>query len=207
MGKFKIAVLVSGRGSNLDAIIKAVRDKKLPLVQIALVLSDNPAAKAIETARKNGIKALYISPGKFKTKLEGEAESSYIEALRKSKADLIVLAGFMRIIKPPLIQSFPNRIINIHPSLLPKYPGLHTHQRALEAHDLEAGCTVHFVNEITDGGKRIMQAKVPILETDNEETLARKVLEKEHIILSKVIQIFSEGKINYASFPDEPIVV
>ncbi len=204
--KFRVAVLVSGRGSNLEAIIKAIKSKKLKNVKICLVISDNPEAKAIKIARDYGIKAIYLHPGEFKTKLEGKAEETYINAIKKARADLVVLAGFMRIVKERFIKAFPDKIINIHPSLLPKYPGLHTHKRALEAGDKEAGCTVHFVNEITDGGKRIMQAKVPILENDTEETLAMRVLEKEHKILPAVIQMFADGSIDYNTFPDEPII-
>jgi len=204
--KFRIAVLVSGRGSNLEAIIKAIKNKKLKNVKICIVISDNPEAKALKIARDNGIKAVYLHPGEFKTKLEGKAEENYINTIKKARTDLVVLAGFMRIVKSRFIQAFPDRIINIHPSLLPKYPGLHTHKRAIEAGDKEAGCTVHFVNEITDGGKRIMQARVPILENDTEETLAARVLEKEHKILPAVIQMFADGLIKYETFPDKPII-
>lgn len=204
--KFRIVILVSGRGSNMEAIIKCVRNKQHGNTEVSLVISDNPEAKALEISKKNGIKAVYINPGVFKTKLEGEAEQVYIETIQKVKPDLIVLAGFMRIIKQNFIRSFQNKIINIHPSLLPKYPGLHTHRRAIEAGDKEAGCTVHFVNELTDGGKRIMQARVPIFPGDTEEDLACRVLEKEHTILPRVISIFAEGKIEYQSFPDDPII-
>lgn len=202
--KFRLVVLVSGRGSNLEAIILAIKSGTLKNVEIALVISDNPDAKALEMSRKYGIKAEYLSPGSFKTKLEGDAEANYIKRINQSKPDLIVLAGFMRIIKPGFIKSFPNKIINIHPSLLPKYPGLHTHQRALEAGDKMAGCTIHFVNEITDGGKRILQARVPILPGDTEDTLAKRVLEKEHIALPYVIGLFARNKLDYETLPDEP---
>jgi len=112
----------------------------------------------------------------------------------------------MRVIKSNLINAFRGRIINIHPSLLPKYPGLHTHRRVIEAKEKESGCTVHFVNELVDGGKRIMQAKVNVLESDTEETLAARILEREHKILPLVIKIFADGKIDYQNFPDEPLI-
>ena len=205
--KYRIVILVSGRGSNMEAIIRAVRRKKLKNVEIALVLSDNPDAEAIEIARSYGIKALYVNPGPYKTKLEGDAEEHYIEAVKKEKPDLIVLAGFMRIIKPGFIKSFPDKIINIHPSLLPKYPGLNTHQRALQAGDSYAGCTVHFVNEVTDGGKLIMQARVPVLPGDTVETLSCRVLEQEHILLPAVLSLFSEGKIDSRGWPGQPVLL
>ncbi len=201
MKKLKIGVLVSGRGSNLEAIIKSIEDGRLKNVEIAIVLSDNKEAKALEICKKHNIK------GDYKTKLEGEAEENYIRELKEHGVELVVLAGFMRVIKNKFIEAFRNKIINIHPSLLPKYPGLNTHQRIIEAKEKESGCTVHFVNELVDGGKRIMQAKVKVLDNDTPETLAARILEKEHIILSKVIQMFADGKIDYNSFPDQPIIL
>ncbi len=193
-GGFRLAVLVSGRGSNLEAIIRAIETGYLEGVKIAVVLSDRKDAGALAICAKHKVKALYVNPGEFKTKLEGSAEERYIKILRNEKPDLIVLAGFMRIIKNKFIKNFEGRIINIHPSLLPKHPGLHTHRRALECHDTETGCTVHFVNEITDGGKIIIQAKVPIMPGDTEETLASRVLEKEHLILPEAIKLIYEKK-------------
>jgi phosphoribosylglycinamide formyltransferase-1 len=192
MKKFRIAVLVSGRGSNLEAIIKAVKSGYLGNIAIALVVSDNKNAKALDICRRHGIKALYVNPGNFKSKLEGAAQDEYIEIIRNAKPDLVVLAGFMRILKDKFINSFPDSIINIHPSLLPKYPGLHTHKRALEAGDRFAGCTVHYVDESVDGGKIIMQARVPILPGDDEEKLAARVLEIEHLVLPETIKLLAE---------------
>ncbi|OHD55097.1 MAG: phosphoribosylglycinamide formyltransferase [Spirochaetes bacterium GWF1_51_8] len=203
--KFRIAVLVSGRGSNLQAIHRAIQ-KKLFDGEIVLVVCDRPDAGALEFCRKNRIPAKYIAPGEFKTKLEGPAEETYIAELRAVRPDLIVLAGFMRVVKPLFIRAFENRIINIHPSLLPKYPGLHTHARAIEAGDKETGCTVHFVNEVIDGGKRIMQARVPISPGDTEDALSARVLKEEHQVLPSVIKMFAEGKIDYANWPNEPVV-
>jgi phosphoribosylglycinamide formyltransferase-1 len=203
--KIRLAVLVSGRGSNLQAIHRAIGNKVFD-GEIVLVLADNPGAAALGFCADNGIPSKYIHPGDFKTKLEGAAEQAYIAALRAAAPDLIVLAGFMRVVKPPLIRAFENRIINIHPSLLPKYPGLHTHARALEAGDRETGCTVHFVNEVIDGGKRIMQARVPIRPGDTEASLSARVLKVEHQVLPAVIKMFADGKIDYKTFPAEPMI-
>jgi len=204
--KMKIGVLVSGRGSNLEAIIKSIESGFLNNVEIAIVISDNPQARALEICKQHNVYAEYIYPGTSKTKLEGEEERVYIEKLKQKGVALVVLAGFMRVIKSNLINAFRGRIINIHPSLLPKYPGLHTHRRVIEAKEKESGCTVHFVNELVDGGKRIMQAKVNVLESDTEETLAARILEREHKILPLVIKIFADGKIDYQNFPDEPLI-
>ncbi|MCX7821496.1 MAG: phosphoribosylglycinamide formyltransferase [Brevinematales bacterium] len=207
MEKLKLGILVSGRGSNLEAIIKAIENGELKNVEIAIVLSDNKAARALEICKLHNIKAEYLDPGIYKTKLEGEAEQNYINKLKENNVDLVVLAGFMRVIKQNFINAFRNRIINIHPSLLPKYPGLNTHKRVIEAKEKESGCTVHFVNELVDGGKRIMQAKVKVMENDTPENLAARILQKEHIILPKVIKMFADGKIDYDSFPDKPIIL
>lgn len=203
--KLRIAILISGRGSNMQAIVKACRSGKID-GKVVLVVSDQPDAAGLEFCRENRVPAKYIHPGKFKTKLEGSAEQEYIRAVCSARPDLIVLAGFMRVVKPAFIQAFPNRIINIHPSLLPKYPGLHTHRRAIEAGDSESGCTVHFVNEEVDVGKRIMQARVPINPGDTEDDLAKRVLRVEHEIFPTVCQLFAEGKVDYDSFPNEPIL-
>lgn len=205
--KLKIGVLVSGRGSNLEAIIKAIEEGKLKNVEIAIVISDNPDARALKICKEHNVRGEYIYPGPSKTKLEGEEEQIYIRRLKECGVELVVLAGFMRVVKKGMMEAFKNRIINIHPSLLPKYPGLHTHERVISAGEKESGCTVHFVNEIVDGGKRIMQAKVPVLPDDTPETLAARILEKEHIILPRVIQMFANGEINYDTFPDEPILL
>jgi phosphoribosylglycinamide formyltransferase-1 len=191
----------------MEAILKAIKNKTLRHVEVPLVISDNNDAKGLEITKYYKAASLYIYPGPTKTKLEGDAEAEYIQAISGVKPDLIVLAGFMRILKERFIKAFPDKIINIHPSLLPKYPGLHTHLRALEAGDNETGCTVHFVNGITDGGKRIMQAKVPVFDGDTENTIAYRVLQKEHVILPKVISLFANRKISYDSLPDEPVII
>ncbi len=203
--KLRIAILISGRGSNMQAIIRAIQRKEIA-GKVVLVLSDREDAAGLDFARKNGIPARYLYPGSFKTKLDGDAELAYIEAIRKSEADLIVLAGFMRVIKPAFLRAFAGKVINIHPSLLPKYRGLHTHRRALESGDSETGCTVHFVNEQVDGGKRIVQARISILPDDTPETLAVRVLKKEHLILPKVVGMIARGEISESDWSDEPLL-
>ena len=200
----RIVVLVSGRGSNLEAIHKAICEKKID-AKIALVISDREDAKALEFCLDESIPAQYIHPGVFKTKLEGEAEQNYIRLIDSMYPDLIVLAGFMRVLKPAFLKAFEGKIINIHPSLLPKYPGLHTHERALEAGDKESGCTVHFVSEVVDGGKRIIQAKVPIRKGDTADDIRKRTLTLEYQILPAAIQMFVDGKIEYEGWKDEPI--
>lgn len=195
--KYRLVILISGRGSNMNAIIHAVKNGKIPHTKIVGVISDNPYAEGLALARKAGIRAIYLSAAPYKTKLEGEAEKIYIQTIKRWKPDIIILAGFMRVIKPTFIKSFPHRIINIHPSLLPAYPGLHTHERVLAAGEKESGCTVHFVDETVDGGKRIIQARVPVLPTDTPQTLAARVLEKEHKILLFAIRLLLEKKISY----------
>ncbi|MGA2141557.1 MAG: phosphoribosylglycinamide formyltransferase [Brevinematales bacterium] len=204
--KYRLAVLVSGRGSNLQAVIDSIESGFLDGVCIALVASDNKSARALEISRKHGIKAKFIDPGEFRTKLDGKAQDNYIKIIGKAKPDLIVLAGFMRILKDKFIKSFPGRIINIHPSLLPRYPGLHTHLRALEDGEEYTGCTVHYVNEIVDGGKRIMQARVRILPGDTGEKLSARVLEEEHKVLPMVIKMISMNKISYEKISGEPVI-
>lgn len=200
----RIGILISGRGSNMEAVIKGCKEGKI-YGKVVVVISDNPNAKGLEVARKYGVRAFYVYPGKYKAKFEEDREWEYVRILKKYAVDIVVMAGFMRIIGKPLLSSFPNRVINIHPSLLPKYPGLDTHRRVLEADEEEHGCTVHFANEIVDGGKIIMQAKVRISPDDTPEELAKRVLAKEHKILVKTLSLISEGKISYETL-DSPIV-
>lgn len=202
--KIRIGILISGRGSNMEAVIKGCKEGKIR-GKVVIVISDRPDAKGIEVARSYGVKAIYVYPGKYKTKFEEEREWEYVRILKRHCVDIVVMAGFLRIIKTPLLSSFKNRIINIHPSLLPKYPGLETHARVLEAGEKIHGCTVHFANEIVDGGKIIMQAKVKVLPNDTPDTLSRRVLEKEHKILVKTLSLIADGKISYETL-EKPIV-
>lgn len=180
----KLAVLISGRGSNMEAILNSSLDKEYP-AKICLVLSDNVNAAGLETARSASIEAKAFERADYNSR--SEHESAIMEAINVSGAELICLAGYMRILSADFTKAYDNRLINIHPSLLPKYKGLDTHQRALDAGDTEHGCTVHFVNSEMDGGEIIAQAKVPILENDTADTLSDRVLVEEHKLYSKVI--------------------
>ena len=190
--KLRLGVLASGRGSNFQSIIDAVDNKALK-AEIVLLITDNPAAFAIERAKKHGIEYLVIRPKEFSSgdefygKISGELQSRGV--------DLVILAGFMRIIGKPLIDVFPNRIMNIHPALLPAFPGLHAQKQALEHGVRIAGCTVHFVDEGMDTGPIIIQAAVPVYPDDNEETLSERILKFEHKIYPEAIRLFAEGRI------------
>ena len=187
-----LGVLASGRGSNLQSIIDAIARKTLR-AEIALLVTDNPAALAIERAKKHGIEYLVIKPKEF-----GSGDEYYLRVsgeLRNRAVDLIVLAGFMRIIGKPLIDAFPNRIMNIHPALLPAFPGMHGQKQALEYGVKISGCTVHFVDEGMDTGPVIIQAAVPVYHGDTEEILSERILRFEHKIYPEAIRLFSEGRI------------
>ncbi len=188
----KIGVLVSGRGSNLQAIIDAVSSKKIN-VEIAVVISNVPGAAALERARKHGIKAVVID-GR-----EHSDRSSYdiqvIKTLEENKVGLVCLAGYMKLLSPELVQHFRGRIMNIHPALLPAFPGLHVQRKALEYGVKFSGCTVHFVDEGCDTGPIIIQAVVPVLDNDTEESLSARILDEEHRIYPEAIRLFSEGKL------------
>jgi len=189
----RIAILISGRGSNMEAILK--RRMTMPKVRVVCVISDNPSAKGLQIAKNFDIDNLYLDPGPYKTKLDPAAEQRYIEYLISKKADLICLAGFMRLIKDSFLSAFPGRIINIHPSLLPKFPGLNAQKQALEAGEKVSGCTVHFVDSGIDSGSIIRQRTVPILERDNPDKLASRILKEEHILYSEIIKEISQKKI------------
>lgn len=185
----KLGVLVSGRGSNLQAIIDAAESGKLG-AEISIVISDNENALALDRARKHAIPALFLDP---KGRTKEEFYSLVTQALNEKNVELVVLAGFMRLVPDFFISQF--KIINIHPSLLPAFPGLRAQKQALDAGVKEAGCTVHFVTAQVDGGPIILQAKVPVLEGDTEEALSKRILEEEHEILPKAIRLFAEGRI------------
>ncbi len=194
MHSINIGVLCSGRGSNLEAILQSCEQGRIN-GRVVVVISDNPDAFALERARRHGVEALYIPPGKFRTKLEPEIEEQYVRALMERKVDLVCLAGFMRVLKSTFLSAFAQRILNIHPALLPAFPGLHAQKQAFEHGVKIAGCTVHFVDEGVDAGPIIMQAAVPVMEDDTDETLAARILEQEHIIYSESIQLFAEGRL------------
>lgn len=192
MGKLRIGILASGRGSNFQSIIDAVNSGRLR-AEIAVLITDNPSAFAIERAKKHGIKYLVMSPKEYSSK--DDYFIKIAEELKKRDVGLVILAGFMRIVRKPLIDSFPNRVMNIHPALLPAFPGLNGQRQALEYGVRISGCTVHFVDEGMDTGPIIIQAAVPLSQDDTEETLSERILKLEHKIYPEAIRLFSEGMI------------
>ena len=190
----RIGVLLSGNGSNLQAIIDAVKDGRLP-VEIGLVLSDNPNAFGLQRAEKAGIKAQYIPPGPKRTVLSPEAEAKYAAALKEAGCELVCLAGFMRVIKDKLLAAFPGRVLNIHPSLLPAFPGLEAWQQAFDYGVRFTGCTVHLVEKGVDTGPIILQAVVPVLPDDTPETLLDRIHREEHAAYPLAIKLFAEKRL------------
>ena len=193
--KFKLAVLVSGRGSNLQAIIDSV-EKSTLAAEISLVLSNVKDAYALERGKKHGLEVVFLDPKGYPNK--AAYEEKMIELLQSKFVDLICLAGFMRILGKKFIEAFSGKIINIHPSLLPAFPGLNVQKKALEHGVKFSGCTVHFVNEEIDGGPIIKQAVVPIHDEDSIESLSKRILEQEHIIYPEAIQLIIENKIKFS---------
>lgn len=189
---FKIAVLVSGRGSNLQAIIDSIESKKVNAV-IALVISDVRDAFALKRAEKHGVKTLFINPEDFQSR--AEFDENIIEILNKEKVDLVCLAGFMRILSKKFVKHFKNRVMNIHPSLLPAFPGLNVQKKALDAGVKFSGCTVHFLDEGVDTGPVISQAAVPVLDNDTVESLSGRILTEEHRIYPLAIKAFIEKRL------------
>jgi len=190
----KIGVLGSGKGSNLQSIIDNVEAEKIP-AEIACVISDVEDAYILERARKHGIEALYIPPGAYKTKLDRDAEAEYVKALKDRGVELVVMAGFMRMLKEDFIEGFPGRIVNLHPSILPSFRGLEAWKQALEYGVKFTGCTVHFVEIGMDTGPIIMQAVVEVKEGDTPETLHQRIQVEEHRIYPEVIRLIAEGRV------------
>lgn len=176
--RWRLAILLSGRGSNFEAIADAVRGGTIPDAEVVAVISDVPTAPGLERARQRGLPALAVE------RLAGESrrehEDRIVEILDRARPDLVCLAGFMRILSAGFVARYAGRILNIHPSLLPKYPGLEPQRRALEAGETEAGCTVHVVDEGTDSGPIVLQRRVPILPGDDPESLTARILREEH---------------------------
>jgi phosphoribosylglycinamide formyltransferase-1 len=181
-----LGILLSGRGSNFEAIAKNVAEGTILEARIALVVSNQLNAGGIQIARRLGVPVLAI-PSKGKAREEHDAEVA--AALRQHDVDLVCLAGYMRLLSPWFVRQFPGRILNIHPSLLPAFPGLEAHQQALAYGVKISGCTVHFVDEELDHGAIIVQKAVPVLDTDNEHSLAQRVLEQEHLAYSEAINL------------------
>ncbi len=188
----KIAVLVSGRGTNLQAIINAINKGRID-GEIKIVISDNPEAYALQRAKKNNIRTQVLHYKKFKSKEEYELE--ILRHLDDYKINLIVLAGYMRLLSPEFVKKYRYRIINIHPALLPAFPGLHAQRQALEYGVKVSGCTVHFVDEGTDTGPIILQKAVKVKQLDDEESLTKRILKHEHQLLPRAIQLFARDKI------------
>jgi phosphoribosylglycinamide formyltransferase 1 len=189
----RIAVLVSGRGSNLQAIIDSNENKYLQ-VQISVVISDIVDAYALVRARTHGINAVHVDPAKFASK--GSYEAEIIRVLDSHNVQLVLLAGYMKILGKPLLTAYKDRILNIHPALLPAFPGLHAQEQAFKHGVKVAGCTVHFVDEELDGGPIILQKCVEVREEDTAQTLADRILEQEHKIYPEAVKLFVENKLS-----------
>jgi phosphoribosylglycinamide formyltransferase 1 len=188
----KLGVLASGRGSNFQSIIDEIEAGSLN-ASINLLITDNPDAYAIERAKKQSIKYLYLNPHDFKSK--NDFYIRIAKELVKRDVELVILAGFMRIVGRPLIEAFPNRIMNIHPALLPAFPGLHSQKQAVDYGVRVSGCTVHFVDEGMDTGPIIIQAAVVVSPDDTEDTLSERILRLEHKIFPYAIRLYSEGRL------------
>ena len=191
-----LGILASGNGSNLQAIIDACNSGHID-AQVATVISDNPLAFALERARKHNIPSIEIERKLFAN--THEFESAIVTQLNKHQVKLICLAGFMRLIRNTLLTAFPKRIINLHPSLLPLFPGLKAPAQALAARATETGCTIHLVDEQMDQGPIIAQSKVAIKANDTAETLTMRIHEQEHLLYPKVIQLFAENRLHFTA--------
>src|SRR5262245_53718272 len=192
--KFHVGVLGSGKGSNFAAIADACASGKIPAT-VALVLSDIENAGILGLARERKIPARFIAPGKFRTKLDEEAERAFVEALQEAKVDLIALAGFMRVLKGDFLRAFEGRIVNIHPSLLPCFPGLAAWQQALDYGVKVTGCSVHFVDAGVDSGPIIAQQTVPVLDDDTAESLHQRIQAAEHELYPRCVAVIARGQI------------
>jgi phosphoribosylglycinamide formyltransferase-1 len=190
----RIGILGSGKGSNFGALAESVRAQRLP-VEIALVLSDVPGAGILDLAGKYKVRAEYVPPGPFRTKLSPEAEKEYVRRLKDAGVELVALAGFMRMLKAPFIEAFPNAVVNIHPSILPAFPGLHSWKQALDYGVRFAGCTVHFVTPAMDAGPIIGQAIVPVLPNDTPYTLHARIQVQEHKLYVECLKLWAEGRL------------
>ena len=191
----KLGVIGSGKGSNCQAILDAIAAGTLKM-EVACILSDYKDAGILDRGREHNIPSFYQSAAPYKTKLEGDAEAAYIEILNTHNVDIVVLAGFMRIVKPGLLAAFPRKIINIHPSLLPKFPGLAAWEQALTSGDTHTGCTVHYVDKGVDTGPTILQKKVAIEPKDTAATLHARIQVAEHEAYPEALKLVAKS-----SFP------
>jgi phosphoribosylglycinamide formyltransferase 1 len=192
--KFRLGVLGSGKGSNFVAIADAIANGNIP-AEISLVLSDVPDAGILKHATQRGFSQRHIPPGKFRTKLDEDAERAYIASLREAKVDLVVLAGFMRVLKGDFLRAFENRIVNIHPSLLPSFPGLEAWKQALDHGVKVTGCTVHFVDAGVDAGAIIAQQTVSVFDDDTAESLHARIHAAEHELYPKCVAAIARGEV------------
>ncbi len=192
----RLGVLLSGRGSNLQAIIDAIEEGTLS-AEIAVVLSNKQDAGGLERARKHDVPHVWLDPKPFAGRADSREtyDRVLLDVLRKYEVDLVLLAGYMKIVTAILINAYENRMMNIHPSLLPSFPGLDVQRKVIEHGCKIAGCTVHFVTEAVDEGPIIIQAAVPVLEGDTAEDLAARILEQEHNIYPRAIQLYAEGRL------------
>ncbi|MBX3305234.1 MAG: phosphoribosylglycinamide formyltransferase [Nitrospira sp.] len=192
----RVAVLASGRGSNLQALIDAIEAGQVQ-ARIVAVISNKKEAVALERARKHGIKDLFVDPKPFVGRPDSREayDRSLLEVLQQHETELVLLAGYMKIVTTVLVNAYANRMMNIHPSLLPAFPGLEVQKKAIDWGCKLAGCTVHFVTEGVDEGPIIIQAAVPILDADTPETLAARILVQEHKIYPRAVQLFAEGRL------------
>ncbi len=190
MERLKLGILGSGKGSNFRAIADSIARGELD-AEVRIVISDVGDAGILELARERRVRAEFVSPGRFRTRLEPEAEERIVALLREAGVELVVLAGFMRMIKAPLLEAFPRRIVNIHPSLLPAFPGLEAWRQALAAGVPETGCTVHYVDASMDAGEIVAQRAVPVLAGDTPETLHARIQIAEHALYPDVLKTFN----------------
>ena len=191
---FRLGVLGSGKGSNFAAIADACAAGQIP-AEIAIVLSDVEGAGILQHARDRKLPAEFIAPGKFRTKLDEDAERAYIARLQSAEVDLVVLGGFMRILKGDFLRAFPQRVVNIHPSLLPAFPGLEAWKQALDYGVKIAGCTVHFVDQGIDSGPIIAQETVPVLDGDTAATLHERIQQAERRLYPAAVAALAQGKV------------
>jgi len=188
-----IAVLVSGRGSNLQSIIDNIENGTIPHAYVKVVISDVDGTYALERAQQHGIKAVFVDPNKYENKAGFENE--ILRIIAQHDVRLVLLAGYMRVVGPTLLTPYKGRMINIHPALLPSFPGLHGQQQAFDHGVKVSGCTVHFVDEGVDTGPIIIQRCVPVLEDDTADVLADRILEQEHRIFPEAVRLFVQGKL------------
>ena len=192
MNPLRLGILGSGKGTNCRAILERIQAGELQ-AKAAVVISDVFEAPILDIAREFGVPNAFLPPGHFKTRLEPQTEAQLVQLLRQAEVDLVILAGFMRVLKAPMLEAFPRRILNIHPSLLPKFPGLSAWSQALAAGEKVTGCTVHFVDEQIDHGTIIAQREVPILPNDTPETLHERIQVAERELYPEVIGRFVES--------------